>query len=243
MAKTSTNLDAEQPTNQEAWLRNMRSKYPDVENDDELYGKSMEGYDREHDYAKRSRAENQRMAEIMNENPDLASFYKEVYTRGKDGHPEMALLNLGDLLKSYINGDLTSDEYIKGKEAKSKKDSETKAKIAKMDEVFQKWCQEKGYNPEEWMQKATELLFDPIQKHEIAEAQLEAIDHMINYDNDVAAAETRGRNENISAQRIKGAKLSDGMLNTTSASASATPQRKESAISSIAKQREFERSL
>ena len=38
---------AEQPkTKRELFLANMRTKYPDIEDEDELYGAAMEGYDK-----------------------------------------------------------------------------------------------------------------------------------------------------------------------------------------------------
>lgn len=228
--------------NRDRWLANMRVKYPDVENEDDLYARSMEGYDTEHDFAKQQREENASLNELITSNPELARFYNEMFERGKDGHPEMALLNIGDLLKAYITGEMTSDEYIAEKEKRSQAESEQQKKLEAQNAVFTAWCEKKGYDPEEWATRAAEKLFTPMANHELAEAQFDAIDNMLNYDDDVEAAEVRGRNANISSQRRRMGSRGDGMLNSQSASGAGGGEKKNM-IADIANQRAAMRQL
>ena len=194
-------VDAAQPTNKDKWLANMRAKHPEIEDEDALYEASMNGYDQEHDFAKRQREENERLAETLQSSPELARMYSEMLERGKDGHPEMALLNIGDLLQSYIKGEITSDEYVAEKEKRSAAEAEKAGKIDAQMSLLEQWCEKKGYDVDEWLQKAYDALLSPMSKYELAEAQFEAIDKMMNYDDDVAAAEIRGRNANIEEKK------------------------------------------
>ena len=207
------------PTNRERWLENMRAKYPDIKDEDALYEASMNGYDEEHDFAKRQREENEQLADILQSNPELAGMYSEMIERGKDGHPEMALLNIGDLLQSYLKGEITSDEYLAEKEKKSTAESEKKKKLEAQMTALEQWCEKKGYNVDEWMEKVTTALLNPLSTYDLTEAQFEAMDKMLNYDDDVQAAEVRGRNANITTQRRRATTGTDGMQNGGSASA------------------------
>lgn len=228
---------ASAPTNQERMLANLRKKYPDIENDDDLYGKAMEGYDAEHDYAKQSRNEANQLAGIINEYPEVAGFYSELSA----GNVGAAILNIGDLVDAYRNGDI-DDEGYKARIAERKKadedaaaaEEEKNGKIAAQDEVFKAWCEKHGYDPEEWMNKATEQLFKPMSSYAMAEAQFDALDKMLNYDEDVEAAEVRGRNTNISAQRRKAASSTDGQLNRSSAAAGAGQPKQENPLARMA---------
>lgn len=244
MARKNENLEqaiaseqAPSTPNRDRWLENMRGKYPDIENEDDLYARSMEGYDAEHDFAKQQREENASLNELITSNPELARFYNEMFERGKEGHPEMALLNVGDLLKAYITGEMTSDEYIAEKEKRSQAESEQQKKLEAQNAVFTAWCEKKGYDPEEWATRAAEKLFTPMANHELAEAQFDAIDKMLNYDDDVEAAEVRGRNANISSQRRRQQGSSDGMMNTTSAGGGTSADSQKNTIADIANQR------
>lgn len=222
-----------QSSNRERWIQNMRKKYPDIENEDDLYAKSMDGYDAEHDYAKRSRDEASQLADIINKNPEVASFYSDLAS----GNIGAAFLNLGDLLKAYMSGEIDDEGYKTGLEERKKADDEKNEKIAAQDEVFKQWCEKHGYDPEEWMQKANEQLFSPMSSYAMAEAQFDAIDKMLNYDEDVEAAEIRGQNANIENQRRRMASNTDGMANKQSAAGASQQRQEHSSIVDIANRR------
>ena len=221
MPTQNTQQSVSASPNRDKWLQNMRSKYPDIQDEDALYEASMNGYDQEHDYAKQQRDQNAQLADIIGSNPDLANFYSEMFERGKDGNPEMALLNIGDLLKSYISGEITSEEYERQKKEKAIADAETEQAKQEQDRIFEEFCQENGYDPKEFAEKANEALFKPMVANKVTKDIFKNIAKLINYDDDVKAAEIKGRNANITAQRRRSASPTDGQLNNSSASASA----------------------
>ena len=218
-----------QPTNRERWERNLRAKYPDVQDEDELYGRAMDSYDTEHDYAKQSREEARQLADIINQNPEVAKFYSDL----SQGNVGAAFLNLGDLLKAYMSGEIDDEGYKNGlaerqkaEDAKKAAEDDRNSKIAAQDEVFKQWCEKKGYDPEEWMKRASEQLFTPMSSYAMAEAQFDAVDKMLNYDDDIEVARAQERNKKIVAERKKNAAASDGQLNRGSAAANTAPKKK-----------------
>lgn len=233
-------------TNRDKWLQNMRGKYPDVQDEDELYARSMEGYDIEHDAVKRYSEEANTLSEILTENPDLAGVFSDIFERGKNGNPAGALRNLPPELKRYI----TDDEY--GDEAyladRKKRADEEKAKANKDSRVAQlreqagaEVMQELGMSEEDFiaaLDAIGEVVNNPCETLEQCKEQLRAFLKMVNYDTDVATAETRGRNANITAQRRKSLGSTDGMANGGSAAASVTPKRKRQSIFDVARDAE-----
>ncbi len=179
--------------NRDKWLANMRAKYGDELSEDDLYAKSTEGYDAEHEYAKKNREQTKNLNDIMNEYPEVADMYINL-AEGKVG---AAILNIGDLVDAYRKGEI-DDEGYKAEVAKRKKDKEdTDAAMAAQDEVLIQWCEKKGYNPKKWIARLSEQLLTPMKLYKMAEAQFEALDKMLNYDTAVQAAEIKGRNQKI----------------------------------------------
>lgn len=242
-SKTAEQMQEEKKSNRDVFLGNLRSKYPDIEDEDELYGAAMRGYDEEHDWAKSQREQNLRLSEAIGSDPQLAAFVSEIYERGKDGHPEMAFLNLGDLIKAYATGEMSSDEYLKEKERIEAERKATDEKMAKQQQLFEAWAASKGYDAEEWIARAREKLLDPMSKYEMAEAQLDALDNMLNYEEDVATAEETGRvraaNERI-VEAKKRERMGDGVPHPTSGSKQDT---KDNELERISKSRRYRQSL
>ena len=223
-----------QPTNKERWERNLRAKYPDVQDEDELYGKAMEGYDTEHEYAKQSRQDLQDFAKNINENPQLLAFYQKMQELGAD-NAEMALLELGDDLISYLTGEIDSDVYQERKRRKAEADAESERAATERREkakaqraAMEAWCESEGYDPDEWRERVMQKLLDPISRFSTETALFETLDNMLNYNDDVEQARIQGRNENIVTRRKKAANATDGQLNGGSAAAGAQPKRKAS---------------
>lgn len=206
------------PSSKEIWTKNIRAKRPDLAEDDEegLYNASMEGYDAEHDYAKNMREQNGRLQEAIGASPEIAAFMGEIYERGADGHPEMAFHQLGDLIKAYSTGEITSEEYLAEKEKRGKAEGEKAKRLEAQNDAYVKWCEEKGYDPEEWMQRASEVIFKPMSDFSADGKFFDALDNMLNYEGDVNDAResgrVQGRNESIAAKMEKESK-NDGLIN------------------------------
>lgn len=250
-AEAAANAAAETQTPSETpyrdkWLANLRGKYGEDLSDEELYGKSMEGYDEEHEFAKQQRADIDAFTKSIQDYPELASFYSEA----AQGNIGAAILNLGALVDAYRSGEIDDAKYKEQVAARKKADEDAaaakeaeQAELAEQNRVFEEWCTKKGYDPEEWMAKANEALFSPMISRKMAEKQFDAIDKMINYDEDVEAARVQGRNENIVTQRKKSAAATDGQVNGGSASAGAATNKKTNSITAMANRRAAMRNL
>lgn len=233
------------PSSKDAWTSGIRAKNPYLAEDDEegLYKAAMDGYDKEHEYAKKMRDENGRLQEAIEASPEIAAFMGEVYERGKDGHPEMAFHALGDLIKAYATGEITSEEYLAEKEKRSKAESEKAKRLEAQDEAFVKWCEEKGYDPKEWMDKANERLFSKMSEFNADGALFDVLDNMLNYEGDVNDAResgrVQGRNESIAAKMEKEQK-NDGLINGSRGGAAPieTPQEEEDKFDRMLRRRQ-----
>lgn len=212
---------SEPTTQKDVWLANMRKKYPDAK-EDELYAIAMKNYDTDHDYRKETEASSKAFADLVNQEPEIAKWYKDV-SEGVD--PGVAMLNLGDVYKAYMNGDIDSEGF---KAERSKRDAEIKAKdesVAKQAKALEEWCKEKGYEPLEWLKQANEKLFTAMSSYALDKAQFDALDKMFNYDADIEAAAAKGRNENIMAQRKEfSEKKGDGMIAGSPAGGTSAPK-------------------
>lgn len=237
-AAAETQTPSETP-NRDKWFANMRGKYGEDKSEEELYDLSSKGYDEEHEYAKQQRADIDAFANSIKDYPELAAFYSEAAA----GNIGSAILNLGDLMDAYRKGEIDDEKYRNAVAERKAADDEKNSKIAAQKEVFEKWCKDKGYDPEEWIAKAEEMLFKPMASYALAEAQFDAIDKMLNYDEDVEAAKVQGRNENIVTQRKKSAAATDGQVNSGSASAGAAAKGKTNSITDMANRRAALRNL
>lgn len=233
-------------TNRDKWIQNMRGKYPDVQDEDELYARSMEGYDMEHEAVKRYNEETNTLNEILNENPDLAGVFSEIFERGKDGNPAGALRNLPPELKRYITDEEYGDEaYLadrkkRADEEKAKADKDSRVKQLR-EQAGAEVMQELNMSEEDFiaaLDAIGKVINNPCETLDQCKEQLSAFLNMVNYDTDVATAETRGRNANIIAQRRRAANRSDGMANSGSAAASVQPKRKGQTIFDVARDAE-----
>lgn len=193
--------------NRDKWMANMRGKYGEELSEDELYGKSMEGYDAEHEYAKQSRADLEQFSRTIQNNPTMLAFYQKLIELGEDD-AEMALLELGDDLVSYLNGEIDSDVYKERKRLKAEADAENARKSEELGQkktaqraALEAWAEKKGIDPDEFIDKVQTTLLEPMAAFSAEEALFDALYNMLNYDAAVASAEVRGRNANIQEQR------------------------------------------
>jgi hypothetical protein len=194
---------------------------PDLTDDSDMedfYAASSAGYDAEHDFAKKQRAELKSLEETFSAYPEIAGFM-DAALNAKDGDLGAAILNLGEVTKAYANGEIDSPAYKAGMEEKKRKEAEVKEKSALQAIAFEDACKELGVDPEETAQALTEKLFNPMAAYELTKEVWENLIKMLNYDDDVAAAEVKGRNANIMAKRKKLETSTDGIPHAPSATA------------------------
>ena len=230
--------------NFERWKAGVLKKNPNLTEDsdmEEIYAASMAGYDAEHDYAKKSRQEVEMLDKTLKQHPEMASFYDSVINaEGED--LGAAFLNLGELITAYAKGEIDSAAYKAGMEEKKRKDEETATKSDAQAAAFEKACEEMGVDPEETSQELMDKLFNPMAAYELTVEAWKGIIKMLHYDDDVVAAEVRGRNANITAQRKKMENSTDGIPHRPSATVH-TPTKSNSPLDSMVDRRTARRKL
>ena len=215
--EANAQVPAQEPSqtpNFDKWRTNMRGKYGEDKTDEELYALSMSGYDTEHDAVKRYSAEATELEDILSANPD----------------PAGALRNLPPELKRYITDENYGDEaYLADKKAREDEAATQKEKDGKIqslrEQAFDEVCQEDGVaDPEAALEALKGVLENPCETLDQCKEQVRAFLKMVDYDNAVEAAEVRGRNASITAQRKKSAGGTDGQANRASAAGGAGAQ-------------------
>lgn len=186
--------------NEDLFMGNMGKKYPDKSRE-EIFGLAMSDYDADHEYVKRSQAEAQDLSDILAANDDLNNMFQEIFNRGKDGHPELALVHLKPLMKKYISGELSSEAYLAAVQEEEAA-AAAKTKLGQMqEEAFQEECQARGWDVEETLQKLSDIFQKECKTKEDCRAQVQEYFKIIDYDPAVEAAEVRGRNAKIAREQ------------------------------------------
>ena len=191
---------ASETPNRDKLLGGLRGKYGDL-SDEELYGKAMEGYDSDHQYRKKSSAEAESLNALLQSDENLNDFFVDLFTFGKEGKPWKAMARIKPLMQQYINGEITDEEY----EAEAKRIADADAKTKRVAEMakaaFDAECQERGWDPAETMEKLNALINHDCETEEECREQVKNMFRILDYEPAVAAAEVRGKNENIAEQR------------------------------------------
>ena len=224
-AEAAAQANASETPNRDKWFAGLRGKYGEELTDEELYGKAIEGYDAEHEYAKQARADVNEFAEAIKNNPQLLPFYQKVIELGADD-AEMALLELGDDLIDLLTGKIDSEAYKEKKrlaaesaaEEARQAEEKNQAKIAQR-AALEAWAEKKGIDPDEFIEKVQTTLLEPISAYSAAEELFESLYNMIYHDDDVEAARVQERNKKIVTERKKNASMTDGQNNRSSAAA------------------------
>lgn len=230
--------------NFDRWKAGILKRNPNLSEDsdiEELYAASSAGYDAEHDFAKKQRKELEELANTFKQYPEIANFMDGV-TNAKDGDLGAAFLNLGELTTAYAKGEIDSPAYKAGMEEKKRKEKEIATKSEAQAAAFEKACEEMGVDPEETSQELMDKLFNPMAAYELTVEVWKNIIKMLSYDDDVVAAEVRGRNANISAQRKKMENSTDGIPHRPSATVH-TPTKSNSPLDSMVDRRTARRKL
>ena len=86
--------------NKEMFLRKLRLRYPQVQDEDELYKIAMHSYHLEHEYAKKTRAENKALEQNLRKHPELAGLFISLLAPYPDAESDIIyeMSNLVDTL-------------------------------------------------------------------------------------------------------------------------------------------------
>lgn len=236
--KNGTQAAAAATPNYDAWKAGIVKKHPDINPDDQeaLFAASMAGYDTEHDYAKEQRASVGRFQSLLENHPELAKFFDSVIN-SEDQDLGEAILNLGELINDYATGKIDSEAYKKGIETRKQFEAEYDTKRQAQNVAFEQACQELGVDPTETSNKLQEKIISPMAAIEMSVDVWKTLINAVNHDEDIAAAEARGRNTSINAQRGKVAHATDGMPHAGSAAAAPAGKEEKSSMDRIADRR------
>lgn len=199
----------------EVMLENLKRKYADrgFENEDDYWGAAMEGYDAEHDYAKRMREDNQSLRELLDSDPDFEDFVREI---GKGEDISDAVRHMpSDVLdfKSEDDGRRGERAEMLRAEQRHREEleqmlAEQQENLAKSEQSLREYITNQGLSEEEGQELMTLLqtkILEPIGKGLISPELLEMMDKGRHYDEDMKQAEragrVAGRNEQIIERR------------------------------------------
>lgn len=213
--------------NRDKMLSGLRGKYGEELSEEELYAKAMEGYDVDHEYTKKSKAEAAKLNALLESDENLNDFFCEMFQHGVDGHPELALAHIKPLMQQYINGEITSDEYTAEVERMKEADAKLQRIQDMAKEAFAEECQERGWDVTETMEKLNALINHDCETKEECREQVKNMFRILEFDDAVAAARIGGRNEKIVEQKRNHPAGIDTLPRNGGSSAAANSPKKE----------------
>lgn len=204
------NAPQAEPANSQKFMNNIKAKYPDIKDDEERYGRLMDDYDKEHEWAKRQRHSNEELGKLLQSDPEFGDFLDDVVN---GGNPAMAMRHF-----EGFDTDLTPEEQAERAELleaeQKRRESAIQAKEKEMDnlekseQVLREYIESNNFTPEEAEELLTftqEQIIQPVSEGVITPDILEVIDKGRRYDEDIEVARqagrATGRNEQIIEKR------------------------------------------
>ena len=195
-----TPMEETPKTSQQIFITNLKSKYPDTENEDDLYKKSMEGYDADHE----------RLKNIIASNKDVSSRLMNDPQAGAAFHDYLNGTPLPVALRKYffdeeLNMKEGEDGYEEFLEVRKEKlaqvekskamQAETEANLEASVADIQKFADEKGLDEaqmNEFLQRLDNEIIQPVAKCQLTYDFLTKSDNFLNHDQNVADAQKMG---------------------------------------------------
>lgn len=188
--------------NEDLFMENLGRKYPDLAgNREAIFGKSMEDYDKEHEYAKKGRKQAEDIKGYFQADENVNNFFVDLMEWGPKGKAWKAFINLRPIWRQYINGELQDEEFeaaLRDMEANYAEIERKKEMAAK---AFEDVCAERGWDPEATKVKLNDLIAKEVETEDEAKEQVRQMFRILEFDDAVAAAETKGRNQKIVEQK------------------------------------------
>lgn len=180
-----------------------------------------------------TRRQNERLAEVLESDPRLAQMLLDMIN-GKRNAASAVARYFG---RSFVELDENSPEYqdmLRADEERqleaariSNDREEYEANLRESQPVIEAFCQERGYDPSDFMDNVWERIIFPIMAGKYTADVCTALDHALTYDKDVedafAAGDIKGRNTNIMRMREE---FGDGLPKGMSSVAPAARQRR-----------------
>ena len=177
--------------------------------------------------------QNERLASVLELDPRLAQLLADVVQGKRSAHAAMARY-YGKSFFDYEEGSPEYEEMLRMDEERrneayemANNRREYEANLERSRPVIEKFCNEHGYEPAEFMDRVWEKLVFPILSGTYSQEVCEALEHAINYEQDVedafAAGNIKGRNTSIRRMQEE---FGDGLPKGMSSVAPAQEQRR-----------------
>lgn len=206
-----------QTPEEDAWLAGMEGKYPDMKgNREALFKASREGYDREHELNKENADAYGKIYNAIDKSPEVASFINKLTNPDDGAYPEEAFAELGEDLVKLLTGEIDNEAYRNAKKTRYDNEAAEKAKEeeknAAIGEAFVNACKELNLDPEETEKKIIAKFNGEDATEFLANTEFfKAIINSLSYEDDMLAAEARGRNANMQERDKRKSMGSDGL--------------------------------
>ncbi|MBO7193297.1 MAG: hypothetical protein J6V47_03335 [Bacteroidaceae bacterium] len=154
-----------------------------------------------------NREQNERLATMLERDPRLAQMLVDVIDGKRNAHSAVARY----FGRGFMNIDEESPEYEEMMLADEERKNEVmrlandrreyEANLEASMPIIESFCQERGYDPSDFMDNIWEKLIFPIMAGKYTGEVCTALDHAITYEKDIedafAAGDVKGRNSNI----------------------------------------------
>ena len=154
-----------------------------------------------------NREQNERLATMLERDPRLAQMLVDVIDGKRNAHSAVARY----FGRGFMNIDEDSPEYEEMMLADEERKNEVmrlandrreyEANLEASMPIIESFCQERGYDPSDFMDNIWEKLIFPIMAGKYTGEVCTALDHAITYEKDIedafAAGDVKGRNSNI----------------------------------------------
>lgn len=230
-----------QTPEEDAWLAGMEGKYPDLKgNREALYKASREGYDKEHELNKSNADSYRKIESAIQSSPEAARFINRIVNPQDGEEPEAAFAEFGEDLIDLLTGKIDSPTYSKRKkELADKKAADEELKV-KAGEAFVSACEELGKNPEE----ITNALAQKYNAGGEGETDFRAskdfyvaLIRSLSFDDDLIAAEARGRNAQLVERNRRNSAGTDGIPHSQGAGGMQNTKKDPTSLAAIAERR------
>lgn len=206
-----------------------------------LFGPDFSLYNKESQqlllqHLKINKEQNERMSYALERDPRLSQMMADIMDGKRNAHSAMAryfgssIMNVREGTPEYEEMMLADEERREEVLRIAKDRHEYEENLENSRPVIERFCSERGYEPAEFMEVAWESLLLPILSGNYSYELCTALEHAVNYEQDVedafAAGDVKGRNTSISRMKED---FGDGMPKGLSSAAPDTaPVRKHS---------------
>lgn len=215
----------------ELWMEAMRAKHPEkkYENEDEMYGDSMEGYAKVKEERDFFENDNKGFVGLLTSDPNLLMFFKTIRENPGAKGIGMAIANLPDYARMSAEEQAAYDEEIKSRKAREEeaaagKEAKAAALQASVEEGIA-FAKENGMSEDEFTKMVEDFChdaLDAVNDGKMDKSFFEKMYRFTHYEDDMRASHEAGkrdgRNEAFQT-KAKRMRAGDGLPNVKASGA------------------------